>query len=76
MRPLHDTRGASASHRDLLAAAGCLSVEGPISTAAAAPANPIHAVALTGQTGTDIRSLPIHANGRRATDRLSCCCAN
>jgi predicted alpha/beta-fold hydrolase len=72
MRRLYDTGEASGSGRDLLASADCLLITGRISTAAAS-ANPTPAVAapseaaiaLTAQTGTDVRSLTVHANGIR-----------
>ena len=69
MRPPNDTREAPASCRDLLGAAGCLSIAGPISTALVASTNPIQLAAApshsTAQTGIDIRGLTIHANGIR-----------
>jgi alpha-beta hydrolase superfamily lysophospholipase len=72
MRRLYDIGEASASGRDLLASADCLLITGRIGTAAAS-ANPTQAVAalseaaiaLTAQTGTDVRSLTVHANGIR-----------
>jgi haloacetate dehalogenase len=72
MRRLYDTGEASASGRDLLVSADCLLITGRIGTAAAS-ANPTQAVAapseaaiaLTAQTGTDVRSLTVHANGIR-----------
>jgi hypothetical protein len=61
MRPPNDTREAPASCRDLLGAAGCLSIAGPISTALVASTNPIQLAAApshsTAQTGIDIRGL-------------------
>jgi hypothetical protein len=69
MRPPNDTREAPASCRDLLGAAGCLSIAGPISTALVASTNPIQLAAApshsTAQTGIHIRGLTIHANGIR-----------
>src|ERR1700747_1382440 len=67
------TRETPAISKDLLGAAGCLSIAGPISAAVTASANPMQAVtarshcalASTAQTGTNIRGLTIHANGIR-----------
>jgi haloacetate dehalogenase len=73
MRPSNGTRETPAISKDLLGAAGCLSIAGPISAAVTASANPMQAVtapsdcavASTAQTGTNIRGLTIHANGIR-----------